>query len=73
MVDLIQTRRSLGLSQEEMAIRADLSKSIIVDAEGAKLKPSSYPSTLRKLADAYGVTIDEIREECEAKESVPGE
>jgi predicted transcriptional regulator len=60
MVDLIKRRRSLGLNQDQMAERAGVSKSIIVDVEGRKLKPTAYPSTLAKLAEAYGVGIVDI-------------
>lgn len=64
MVDLVQTRRLMGLNQQEMADKADVSKNIIVDLEMGKLKATAYPSTLRKLASAYGVTIDQISQMC---------
>jgi transcriptional regulator with XRE-family HTH domain len=64
MVDLVQNRRLLGLNQEQMAERCDVSKKVIVDAENGNLKASTYASTLRKLANGYGCTIADIETLC---------
>jgi predicted transcriptional regulator len=64
MVDLVQIRRLQGLNQPRMAEKAGLSVSMIVRAEGGKLPSDCYPSTLKKLADAYGVTTAAIQELC---------
>ncbi len=61
---VIQKRRLLGLNQEQMAERAGVSKNIIVDIENAKLSENAFPSTMKKLAEAYGVTIEDIAGLC---------
>lgn len=58
-------RESLGLGQEQLAAMTGLSNATISHLEtGARgTKRGPYLTTLRKLADALGVPLDEIREQ----------
>jgi predicted ATPase/DNA-binding CsgD family transcriptional regulator/DNA-binding XRE family transcriptional regulator len=57
---LRQLRTEAGLSQEELAERAGLSRRGIADLErGARRSP--YPATVRRLADAFGLNADGYR------------
>jgi DNA-binding XRE family transcriptional regulator len=47
-------REEKFLSQRELAVRAGVSRSTVVDAEAGRVCP--HPRTVRKLADALGVT-----------------
>jgi transcriptional regulator with XRE-family HTH domain len=68
--EVIQIRRMQGLSQEQMAEKAGVSRNIIIDAENSKLRQRAFPATLKKLADAYGLTIEQIEEACAVKDPV---
>lgn len=54
-------RKAAGLSQEELARRADLSLNGFADIEREVIKDPHY-SSLRKIADALGVPIGELLE-----------
>jgi transcriptional regulator with XRE-family HTH domain len=62
--ELIEKRRLLGLNCEQMAERCGVSKNIIIDVENSKLSENAFPSTLRKLADGYGVSTEDIASLC---------
>ena len=52
-------RKAAGLSQEELARRADLSLNGFADIERGHIKDPHY-STLVSLADALGVSVSEL-------------
>jgi transcriptional regulator with XRE-family HTH domain len=52
-------RLDAGYSQAELAERAGLTREAISMMETGKRSP--YPRTMRKLADALGVTVADIR------------
>jgi transcriptional regulator with XRE-family HTH domain len=54
-------RKAAGLSQEELARRADLSLNGFADIERESIKDPHY-SSLRKISDALGVPIGELLE-----------
>ncbi len=49
-----------------MAKRAGVSKNVLIRLETGRLGSTSHPSTLRKLAEAYGVPITQIQAACSA-------
>ena len=51
-------RELRALSQRELAVRASLSVTTVNRVEGGQRKP--MPRTVRKLADALGVTPEEL-------------
>jgi len=67
MSDLIRIRRLKGLNQTEMASLAGLSKQMIIRLENGRLK-NAHPATLKKLADAYGVSTEQINDACRLHE-----
>jgi transcriptional regulator with XRE-family HTH domain len=52
-MDLRELREQKLLSQQDLAVRAGVSKTTVVNIEAGAIRP--HPSTLRKLADALGV------------------
>jgi len=52
-VGLRELREQRLLSQQELASRAGISKTTIVNIETGKIRP--HPATLRKLAETLGV------------------
>jgi DNA-binding XRE family transcriptional regulator len=58
-VKLRELRLDAGLSQQELADRAGLTREAVSMMETGKRNP--YPRTMRKLAGALGVTVAEIR------------
>jgi transcriptional regulator with XRE-family HTH domain len=56
---LRELRLDAGLSQQELADRASLTREAISMMETGKRKP--YPRTMRKLAGALGVSVADIR------------
>lgn len=63
MTDLVinrlgELRRSAGLTQQELAFKANLSISTVAKVEQGKTAPAL--DTARAIAAALGVTIDEI-------------
>jgi transcriptional regulator with XRE-family HTH domain len=49
-----------GLTQRELASKADMSPSTIVSLEKEQRNEGFHPSTLRKLAGALGVEPDDL-------------
>jgi transcriptional regulator with XRE-family HTH domain len=58
-VKLRELRLDLGLSQKELAERAGVTREAISMMETGKRKP--YPRTMRKLSEALGVSVADIR------------
>lgn len=58
---IVRLRKQAGLTQQQLADRARISRSTIADAETA----AAYPSlpTAVAIADALGVTVDDLIEE----------
>jgi transcriptional regulator with XRE-family HTH domain len=71
-----ELRKAADLTQQELASRAELSISVVVQIESGKI-PDPRLTTLRKLARALGVTLDELaggvepEPEAEAEEPPP--
>lgn len=59
-VGLRELREDRLLSQQELAKRAGVSKTTVVNIETGKIRP--HPATLRKLADALGVESPALAE-----------
>lgn len=59
MIDPKQLREARNLTQVELAVREDLSVSTVSRFEAGRLSSPSL-RTRRKLAHAYGVSIDQI-------------
>jgi len=55
---LRQLRQQLQLTQEQLALAADVSASTVYHIEAEKVQPR--PSIVRRLARALGVTPDDI-------------
>ena len=55
---LARLRKEQGLTQIELGTKTDLSQVLISDYERGRLQPS--PDTLIKMANALGVTADEL-------------
>jgi transcriptional regulator with XRE-family HTH domain len=52
-------RMEQGLTQQELAAKANVSQSAIAQLEkGSRTQP--YPSTLRKLSEALGISISDL-------------
>lgn len=58
MATLRQLRQQLQLTQEQLALAADVSASTVYHIEADKVQPR--PSIVRRLARALGVTPDDI-------------
>lgn len=58
--DLRRLRESCALSMAEVAERTDTSVGTIWALEVGRTK-MPYPKTIRRLAECYGVTPDEVR------------
>lgn len=58
MATLRQLRQQLHLTQEQLAMAADVSASTVYHIEADKVQPR--PSIVRRLARALGVTPDDI-------------
>lgn len=56
--NLLFLRKSRGAFQKDVAEATGLHLSVVNLAESGQVEPTLY--TLRKLADYYGVTIDEL-------------
>jgi len=56
--NLKNLRKTLGLTQFNMAIKAGISPQMISQYELGKTQPNS--ATLRKLSDTFGVNIDSL-------------
>jgi transcriptional regulator with XRE-family HTH domain len=52
-------REAAGLSQEQLAARADLSQTLISQLELGKI-PNPGTRTLRQIADALGVPLHDV-------------
>ena len=52
-------RQKLGLTQEDLARKADLSYNTIIKLEG-KTRPDPRMETLIKLADGLEISLDEL-------------
>jgi len=52
-------RKQKGLSQEKLARLADISYNTIAKIEAGKAKNPTF-ETLSKLADVFGISIDEL-------------
>jgi transcriptional regulator with XRE-family HTH domain len=63
MSDLVDIRHAKGLTQFSLAVAAGVSLSTVSNFEAGRCVPS--PRIRRKLADAYGVTIEQIAAACE--------
>jgi transcriptional regulator with XRE-family HTH domain len=57
--DLKQTRESLGLTQMDVAVKADVSIGTVSGLESGRIKYVSM-RVARKLANAYGVTAEQV-------------
>ena len=53
-MNIKERREQLGISQKELAEKADISQSFLCDIEQGRSKPSS--GTAVKLADAVGIS-----------------
>ncbi len=62
MRELVRLRRAKGLSQRELAKRANVSPATVYEVEVGR-RPQPRGSTLRKLADALDVTVADLLEE----------
>ncbi len=60
MEKIRRLREQQGLSQQELADRADVAKSTIYEAETARRTPKL--KTLEKIATALGVSVAELLE-----------
>jgi transcriptional regulator with XRE-family HTH domain len=70
---LKRLRTAAGLTQQELATKADLSVSAIVQIESGKI-PNPRINTLRALAKAMGATLDELAgEDDDAPEPPPAD
>lgn len=64
---IVEAREEQGWDQRELAFRAQISDKTIQRLEGAQVdKPR--PSTLRKIAEATGRTVADIRPDMESEE-----
>lgn len=56
-----ELREAAGLQQKELAERANISRPYLLDLE--RNRRGAKPETLKRIADALGVTVDELRRE----------
>lgn len=56
---LRRLRTAAGLTQQQLAVKAGLSVSVVVHLEGGRI-PDPRMSTLKALAKALGVGLDEL-------------
>jgi transcriptional regulator with XRE-family HTH domain len=54
-----QLRRAAGMTQQALAVKADLSISVVVHLEAGRITDPRV-RTLRKIARALGVTLDDL-------------
>ena len=59
-VGLRELRAEQVLSQQDLATRAGVSKTTVVQIEAGRIRP--HPSTVRKLAAALGLPARELRD-----------
>ena len=64
MQTLKRVRRERGMSQEDLAEAAGLSRQVVSNLERGT--SHGYPETWKRLATALGVTVDELLEDSEA-------
>lgn len=57
-MNLAKARREKGLSQEQLAAKANISQSSVASYENGTRKPS--PVTARRVASVLGLTIEEM-------------
>lgn len=55
---LIDSRKQLGLTQEELAIKVDISRAYLANLEGGKYTPSL--EVANKLSLFFGLSINEL-------------
>ena len=55
-----EIRERVGIQQKELAERADISRPFLCDLENNRR--GAKDETLRRIADALGVTVDELKE-----------
>ena len=60
-VGLRELRAEQVLSQQDLATRAGVSKTTVVQIEAGRIRP--HPSTVRKLAAALGLPARELRDQ----------
>jgi len=61
VVGLRELRAQQVLSQQDLATRAGVSKTTVVQIEAGRIRP--HPSTVRKLAAALGLPARELRDQ----------
>jgi DNA-binding XRE family transcriptional regulator len=66
-VGLRELRAEHVLSQQDLADRARVSKTTIVQIEAGRIRP--HPSTVRKLAAALGLPARELRDQLRQRAS----
>jgi|SRR5215203_4331272 len=67
MHGLEKHRKNRGLSQRALAKKSKVSPATIYELENGR-RPDPRPSTLRKVADALGVEVQDLLEPSDAKE-----
>jgi transcriptional regulator with XRE-family HTH domain len=58
-----QLREELGVSQEQLAARAELNRTYVGEVERAKAMPSL--ATIEKIARAFGLPVSQLLSRCE--------
>jgi transcriptional regulator with XRE-family HTH domain len=58
---LRELRETAGWTQDELALRSGLSQTYISDLENGKARVN-HMEQLKKLANAFGMTVDSIRD-----------
>lgn len=66
---IIQIRNQKGINQRQLGERSGIASSYLSRIENRRLEPR--PKTLRKIADALGVTVSEIFQERGAGPGIP--
>ena len=60
MYRIKEIRKRVGIQQKDLAERAEISRPFLCDLENNRR--GAKDETLRRIADALGVTVDELKE-----------
>lgn len=61
---IVYLRKKLGMSQEDLALEADVNKNYLCDLENGRRNPTL--KILEKIANALGIDVSELTKGCKS-------